>query len=137
MSAQPIPRMTPERYLEADRAAEFKSEYYDGQMYAMSGGTHPHGILICNFAAELRQALKLRACTVSTTEVRVRVSSTGLYTYPDIVVVCGDPAYADDQKDTILNPIVIIEVLSRSTEAHDRGPEFGQYRKIDSTSRHS
>ncbi|MDQ6704328.1 MAG: Uma2 family endonuclease [Acidobacteriota bacterium] len=132
MSANPAPRITPEQYLEAERSAEFKHEYYQGRIFAMSGGTHPHGVIICNFAGEMRQALKSRPCLVSTTDVRVRVSETGLYTYPDILVICGDPADADDRKDTILNPTVIVEVLSRSTEAHDRGFKFAQYWKLDS-----
>ncbi|MDQ6665415.1 MAG: Uma2 family endonuclease [Acidobacteriota bacterium] len=132
MSAKPIPQITPEQYLEAERCAEFKHEYYQGQIFAMSGGTHPHGIIICNFAGEMRQALKKRPCLVSTTDVRVRVSETGLYAYPDILAVCGDPAYADDRQDTVLNPTVIVEVLSKSTEAHDRGFKFAQYWKLDS-----
>ncbi|MGI8989663.1 MAG: Uma2 family endonuclease [Bryobacteraceae bacterium] len=132
MSAQPVPRITPEQYLEAERAAEVRHEYYQGRIFAMSGGTHPHAIVICNFAGELRQALKKRPCLVSTTDLRVRVSETGLYTYPDIVVVCGDPVYSDDQRDTLLNPTAIVEVLSKSTEGHDRGFKFAQYWKLDS-----
>ncbi len=132
MSAQAIPQLTPDEYLDIERSAERKSEYYNGRMDAMSGGTHPHAMVICNFAGELRQALKKTSCTVSTTELRLRVSPTGLYTYPDIIVVCGEPSYADDQKDTPLNPAVIVEVLSKSTEAHDRGFKFARYRTLPS-----
>ena len=132
MSAQPQPRLTPEQYLQIERAAEFRHEYYAGQMYAMSGGSHPHALIIMNLGAELRSALKKTRCLVSPTELRVRVARDGLYTYPDIVVVCGDPLYADDHVDTLLNPTLLIEVLSPSTEAHDRGFKSVQYRKLES-----
>jgi Uma2 family endonuclease len=125
-------RITPEQYLEAERVAEFKSEYYGGHVYAMAGGTYPHATIILNLGGELRQMLKQRPCTVTTSEARLRVSQGGLYTYPDVMVVCGDPKFADDQRDTVLNPILIVEVLSKSTEAHDRGFKFAQYRKLDS-----
>jgi Uma2 family endonuclease len=124
--------MTPDEYLEADRKARFRSEYYQGRMYAMSGGTYPHATVILNLAAELRQALRQTPCTVTASEARLRISVDGLYTYPDIMVVCGEARFADDQKDTVLNPAVIIEVLSKSTEAYDRGLKFAEYRKLDS-----
>jgi Uma2 family endonuclease len=132
MSAQALPKITPEQYLEAERAAEFKSEYYGGQMYAMAGGTYPHATIILNLGGELRQMLKQRPCIVTTSEARLRISQGGLYTYPDVMVVCGDPKFADNQRDTVLNPTLIVEVLSKSTEAHDRGFKFAQYRKLDS-----
>src|SRR5437879_890804 len=121
MSAQPQPRLTPEQYLEADRAAEIKSEYYDGHMWAMAGGTQVHGIIIGNMIAALVPAARRCGCIATPTEVRLRVSYAGLYTFPDIMVVCGQSRFADDQKDTVLNPILLVEVLSSSTEAHDRG----------------
>src|SRR5690242_18639278 len=129
MSAQPQPRLTPEQYLELERAArDVRSEYYNGRMYAMSGGTHPHAIIIGNLGSELRIALKKSPCVVTTSDMRVRVSKTGLYTYPDIVVVCDPPQYGDTHHDTILNPALIIEVLLPTTEAYDRGFKFAQYR---------
>lgn len=131
MSANPIVRMTPEEYLEAERKAEFKSEYYGGEVYAMAGGSYPHGIIIGNLCSELRQVLKGTSCIVTPTEVKLRVSG-GLYTYPDIMVVCEEPRFADDQKDTLLNPTVIIEVLSESTEAYDRGVKSTKCRALDS-----
>ncbi len=85
-----------------------------------------------NVGAELRQALKQRPCTVTPIDVRLRVSPTGLYTYPDVMVVCGEAKFADDQRDTVLNPTLIVEVLSKSSEGHDRGFKFAQYRKLDS-----
>jgi Uma2 family endonuclease len=133
MSAQPQPRLTPEQYLELERAAlDVRSEYYNGRMYAMSGGTHPHAIVIGNLGSELRIALKKGPCVVTTSDMRVRVSKTGLYTYPDIVVVCDPPQYGDGRHDTLLNPTLILEVLSPSTEGHDRGFKFAQYRTLES-----
>ena len=132
MSAQPHPSLTEEEYLKIERAAAFKSEYYDGRMYAMSGGSYPHGQIIPNLAAELRQALRGKGCSVTTSEVRIRVSPRGFYTYPDIAVVCGPPKFADDQADTLLYPTLLVEVLSPSTEAHDRGFKFAQYRQLES-----
>ena len=133
MSAQPQPRLTPEQYLEIERAAQdVRSEYYNGRMYAMSGGTHPHAIVIGNLARELGIALKKGPCVVTTSDMRVRVNKTGLYTYPDIVVVCDAPQYGDGRHDTVLNPALIVEVLSPSTEAYDRGFKFAQYRALES-----
>src|SRR5579863_5834819 len=132
MSASPHPRLTEEEYLRIERAAEFKSEFYDGRMYAMSGGSYPHGQIILNLAAELRNALRGKQCTATSSDIRVRVSKRGSFAYPDIAVVCGPPVFADNQKDTLLNPTLIVEVLSPSTEAHDRGLKFAQYRQIES-----
>ena len=132
MSAQAQVRITPEQYLEIERAAETRSEYFNGRMYAMSGGAHPHAIIIGNLACELGIALKKGPCVVTTSVMRVRVSGTGLYTYPDIVVVCDPPQYGDGRHDTVLNPTLIVEVLSPSTEAYDRGFKFAQYRTLES-----
>jgi Uma2 family endonuclease len=132
MSAHSQPRLTPEQYLELDRASELRNEYYKGRMYAMSGGTFNHAGIIGNFAFELKTALKGRPCFVTTNDVRVRISADGLYTYPDVVVVCGEPVFADERNDTLLNPALIVEVLSRTTEAYDRGFKFAQYRMIES-----
>ena len=111
---------------------DVRSEYYNGRVYAMSGGTHPHAIVNGNLGRELGIALKKGPCVVTTSDMRVRVSETGLYTYPDIVVVRDPPQYGDDRHDTVLNPDLIIEVLSPSTEAYDRGFKFAQYRALES-----
>jgi Uma2 family endonuclease len=132
MSAQPQPRLTPEQYLEIERAAQVRSEYYNGRMYALSGGTHPHAIVIGNLGSELHIALKKGPCVVTTSDMRVRVNKSGLYTYPDIVVVCDPPQYGDGRHDTVTNPTLIVEVLSPSTEAYDRGFKFAQYRMLES-----
>jgi Uma2 family endonuclease len=123
--------MTPEEYLAIERAAEFKSEYYDGQMFAMSGGTFPHVLTISNISYALRNGLPGRDCKVLSSDLRVRASGRA-YCYPDIAVLCESPRFADDQKDTLLNPVLLVEVLSPSTEAYDRGFKFSQYRKIES-----
>ncbi len=132
MSAQPQPSLTPEQYLEIERAAEFRNEYYNGHVYAMSGGSAPHGYIIANWVRRLGNALDKLPCRVAGSDLRVRVSPGGLYTYPDVVVVCGEPQYADGRIDTLLNPVLIVEVLSPSTEAYDRGFKFTQYRKLES-----
>jgi Uma2 family endonuclease len=125
-------RLTEEEYLKIERAAAFRSEYYDGHMYAMSGGSMPHAVVIANLTGELHAALKRTPCTVMSSDMRVRISPSRFYTYPDIVVVCGPPKVADDQNDTLLNPTILIEVLSPSTEAHDRGFKFLHYRRLES-----
>lgn len=132
MSAQAQPRLTPEQYLDAERSAELRHEYYDGHIYAMSGGLYQHGQIIGNLTTELNNALKSRPCSVVPNDLRLRVSPDGLYTYPDIIVICGEPRFADDQRDTLLNPALIVEVLSPSTEAYDRGFKSAQYRTVES-----
>lgn len=132
MSAQSIPRLTPEQYLEIERAAEFKSEYFAGRMYAMAGGTIPHAHVIANVIVALAQAVRDRPCIVVSSDARLGVSVEGLYTYPDLMVICGDPKFVDNRRDTVMNPSVIVEVLSKSTEGYDRGFKFAQYRRLES-----
>ena len=132
MSAQPHPRLTPEEYLALERAADTRHEYYDGQMYAMAGASFIHTVIIGNLSYALRSRIHDRGCFVLTQDLRTRVSPAGLYAYPDIVLVCEKPRFADNQQDTLLNPKVLIEVLSPSTEAHDRGFKFSEYRKLES-----
>jgi Uma2 family endonuclease len=132
MSAHPQPRLTPEQYLALERAAEFRSEYFDGVMYAMSGGSPFHSHINANLTAEFRNALRKRPCLVMPTDMRVRVGQGRLYCYPDLVIACAPRQFADDQKDTLLNPALIVEVLSPSTENYDRGDKAEQYRTIES-----
>ena len=132
MSTLPSRRLTPEEYLEIERRAQVKSEYYNGEMFAMAGARWAHNLVVGNTFAELRQQLRTRPCAVTPSDMRVQVQATGLYTYPDVVVVCGEPLFKDDQRDTLLNPTVIVEVLSKSTEGYDRGKKFVHYRRIDS-----
>src|SRR5277367_2416613 len=121
MIASPQTRITPEQYLEAERASESRSEYYNGYVYAMSGASLPHAIITGNIGQSLGNQLEKRPCLVITTDLKIRVSPQGLYAYPDVLVICGEPKLADKRNDILLNPTVIIEVLSPSTEAYDRG----------------
>jgi len=123
--------LTEEQYLALERAAEFKSEYFDGEMFAMSGASMRHADLQSNLHGELYTALGNKDCRVYGSDFRVRVSSR-MYTYPDISVVCGKPLLADNSRDALLNPVVVIEVLSPSTETHDRGLKLQHYRTIAS-----
>jgi Uma2 family endonuclease len=130
MAAQAIPLLTVDQYLEIERAAETKSEFHNGRMYAMSGGTFPHSRLGMNAGAALNVALKKGPCFVNSSDLRVRAGQ--IHTYPDVSVVCGEPKLADNYRDTLLNPTLVIEVLSPSTEAYDRGFKFAQYRQVES-----
>jgi len=98
----------------------------------MAGASPQHVLIVTNVAAELRNQLKKRPCTVYSTDLRVKISPTGLYTYPDVVVVCGKPQFNDEHEDTLLNPILIVEVLSESTADYDRGSKFAHYRMLES-----
>ncbi len=131
MSLQPKPYLSPEDYLALERCAEFKSEYFDGEIFAMAGASEPHNLIVANTLSEIRQQLKKRPCRAYANDMRVKVSPTGLFTYPDVVVVCGQAQFDDSQLDTLLNPILIVEVLD-STEAYDRGRKFEHYRKLES-----
>ena len=132
MSTHPKTRITPEEYLALERRAEIKSEYLDGEVFATSGTTLLHNIIVLNIATELNTQFMDRPCQVYSSDLRVKVSPTGLYTYPDIAAVCGEPQLEDDHFDTLLNPELIIEVLSDSTESYDRGKKFAHYRTIES-----
>jgi Uma2 family endonuclease len=132
MSSQAQQRYTPEEYLARERLAEYKSEYYAGDIFAMAGASRWHNLIVANVIGELRSQLKGRLCTTYPSDLRVKVSPTGLYTYPDVTVVCGEPQFEDTQQDTLLNPTLIVEVLSESTEAYDRGGKFAHYRKLAS-----
>lgn len=131
MASQTVPYVTPEAYLEAEREAEDKSEYYDGQVYAMSGGTRWHSLISVNLLAELKAALKDR-CEVHGSDMRLRVSATNAYTYPDVTVICGKPEFGGKGEDILLNPTLIVEVLSKSTERYDRRAKFFHYQTIQS-----
>ena len=124
--------LTAEEYLEIERKAEYKSEYYQGEMFAMAGASEAHNLLVWNLIRELGQQLRSRPCHAYPSDMRVRVSPDALYTYPDVVVVCGERQFLTEQKDTLLNPSLLVEVLSPSTEAYDLGRKFEHYRSIES-----
>jgi Uma2 family endonuclease len=129
MASNPLSKLTEGQYLAIERAAEFKSEFLNGEMFAMAGGTKQHGRLQGNLYSEIHALLRGSSCEVYSSDQRVKVSSSGFYTYPDISVVGGD---SDPAGDIILNPVVICEVLSPSTESYDRGLKFQHYRNIES-----
>ena len=124
--------LTPEEYLAKERKALTKSEYRDGRMYALPGASRKHNLIAIHVAGELYIQLKTRSCEIYPSDMRVKVSSAGLYTYPDVIVVCDEPQFDDSHFDTLLNPTVLIEVLSPSTAAYDRGDKFAAYQKLDS-----
>lgn len=132
MSTQPVRQLTPREYLAIERDCEAKHEYYRGEMFAMVGATRGHNRLTVNIAALLHGQLSERPCDFFVSDMRVKIDETGLYTYPDAVVTCEHPNFEDAELDTLLNPQVIIEVLSESTEKYDRGKKFEHYRQIES-----
>jgi Uma2 family endonuclease len=124
--------ITPQEYIENERQAEFRSEYFAGEIFAMSGATRTHNLIVRNISRRLDPQHEGHACEVYTNDMRVEVSPTGLYTYPDVVVVCGQPRFKDANEDTLLNPTVIMEVLSNSTASYDRGEKFEHYGMLSS-----
>ncbi len=132
MSTLLQPRSTPEEYLALERESPTKSEYVNGRIYAMGGASRRHNLISGNIFARLRTQLSGRPCEAYVNDMRVKVDATGLYTYPDVAVVCGQAKLEDDHFDTLLNPTLIVEVLSRSTEAYDRGEKFAHYRQLES-----
>lgn len=132
MSAIPKTKLTPQEYLEFERKSEIKHEYFNGEIFAMSGAKRRHNVIAWNIGGELRQKLKGNNCEAYPSDMRVFIPETGLYTYPDLVVVCDDPVFQDNVFDTLLNPVLLIEVLSETTESYDRGKKFQHYRSIES-----
>lgn len=130
MSALPKKLYSAEEYLALERAAEYKSQYYAGEIFAMAGGSPRHNLISANVSGELRALLKGRPCNVYPSDQRLKIPATGLYTYPDVSVVCGEAQF--DDVDLLLNPILLVEILSDSTEAFDRGKKFEHYRRIPS-----
>jgi Uma2 family endonuclease len=135
MTSQPkTTYLTPEEYLAIERQNEYKSEYIDGEMVAMTGASRRHNIIAVNITSSLDRQLTGRPCEIYANDMRVRIASRReyAYAYPDVVVVCGEPQFEDGHLDTLLNPTVLVEVLSESTERYDRGKKFSFYRAIGS-----
>jgi len=132
MSIRPKPYITPQAHLAAERTGEIKHEDYDGQVYAMAGASERHHLIAMNIGASLHGQLRRRTCTVYPSDLRIKVSPLGFYTYPDISAVCGAPQFEETHRDTLLNPTVLVEVLSPSTENYDRGRKFQFYRGLSS-----
>lgn len=126
------PYITEEEYLALDRASTTKHEYFHGRIYAMTGAKEPHNLINGNTLASLHSQLRRKPCRIYASDMRVKVTKTGLNTFPDIVIICGQPEFTDSTRDTVTNPVVIIEILSDSTERYDRGMKFQNYRTLDS-----
>ena len=129
---QPTTLLTPEEYLAVEREAETRSEYVDGVVCAMTGASLNHILIVTNLTIELGLQLRGRPCFVLSNEMRVRLPDSQRFFYPDVTAVCGELQFHDDRKDIILNPALVIEVLSPSTEAFDRGEKFHSYQRINS-----
>ena len=123
---------TPEEYLALERSAEVKSEYIDGQIVMMTGARKEHNTVTVNLVMHVGPRLRGGPCGIYAGDMRVRVADTDLYTYPDVIVVCGDPVFEDAELDTLLNPTVLFEILSPTTERYDRGEKFARYRRLAS-----
>ena len=132
MRAAKRERLTETQYFAIAEASLEKLEYLDGEVYAMSGGTAMHALIAINVATGLKARLGVGGCRVFSSDLRIHCLETGLYTYPDLSVVCGPLQYLGARRDTITNPVVVVEVLSPSTEAYDRGEKFEHYRRIAS-----
>lgn len=129
MSTAAVRLYTVTEYLAFERQSEEKHEFFDGRIFAMAGGTAPHNLICGNIYAELRNALRERPCRAFPSDMRLRCP-TGLYTYPDVSIVCGEPEYEDATRNVLLNPLMIVEVLSPSTENYDRVGKFKHYQSI-------
>jgi Uma2 family endonuclease len=134
MAALPKTLISPQEYLEQERKAEYKSEYLNGEVFAMSGAREAHVLIGTNLVTELSLALRDKPCRVYNSDLRLRVNPTGayLYCYPDITVTCEKPNFEDGELDTLLNPLFLIEILSDSTERRDRRVKAPLYRKLGS-----
>jgi Uma2 family endonuclease len=121
-----------EEYLYRERTAEYRSEFFRGETFAMAEASDNHNLIVLNSGAMLREQLKKRPCRVYPSDLKLRIEATGLYAYPDLSIVCGEPKLETDTRDVLLNPVVLVEVLSDSTEAYDRGKKFQHYRTIPS-----
>ena len=132
MSSHRKTLLTPGEYLKLERKSEIKHEYFDGEMFEMVGASRRHNLIAANVIRLLGNQLLDSPCNVYPSDMRVKVGTTGKYTYPDVVVACEEELFDDEEKDTLLNPVVIVEILSQSTEAYDRGKKFEQYQSIAS-----
>lgn len=132
MATQPIARFTVEQYLEAERASEFRSEYRNGEVIAMSGGSPGHALIAMDAGARLNEQLRGRPCAVAGSDLRLFCQHARVLTYPDLVVFCEPAVYQDGHNDTLVDATVIVEVLSPSTQNYDRGEKFRFYRGLPS-----
>jgi Uma2 family endonuclease len=132
MTAIQKPYLSEKEYLQEERKASFKSEYYKGEVFAMSGASKEHNKITGALIGQLFGHLKDKSCSVMPSDIRIYNPLNTLYTYPDVVVSCEDEKYSDEEFDTLLNPTIVIEVLSKTTQDYDRGTKFALYRSIPS-----
>lgn len=132
MQAPPTSPLDEAAYLELERSGSSRHEFLRGELYAMAGGSLQHSQLQVNLISLLHAALRDRPCVVNSSDLRIKIEETGLLTYPDVSVFCGAPRFVDGHQDTLLNPLLIAEVLSPSTESYDRGAKFAHYRQLES-----
>jgi len=132
MSSLPEFRLSPDEYLTRERTADCRSEYIDGYVVAMAGGSEAHNVIVGNLVTLLNIHLRDRPCRVFPSDMKVHRIDSKRYFYPDVTVVCGESQFIDDKKDVLLNPLLLIEVLSDDTENFDRGTKFTSYLRLDS-----
>lgn len=125
-------KMTEQQYLEFERTSAVRHEFFDGALYAMAGASEAHNLITVNLTAALHAVVRQRPCVVYASDMRIKIESAGLYTYPDVTVACGERRFLDERRDTLLNPLLVVEVLSESTERYDRGQKFEWYRTVPS-----
>lgn len=131
MPSQTTPTYSPQQYLALERDTQQKHEYLNGKIFAIGLANERHNLVVGNILASIHLQLRSTPCKVYSSDMRLKVSATGLYTYPDVVALCGEARFDDEQRDTLLNPSLVIEVLSTSTEGYDRGEKFAHYRRIE------
>ncbi len=132
MQPEPLQKITREAYLDLERKAEFKSEFFDGEIFVMAGASRKHNLILTNIISVLRNQLIDGPCNVYPSDMKVRVERINKYAYPDISIACEPEYFEDDHNDVLLNPVVVIEILSDSTEAYDRGQKFIHYQFVPS-----
>ena len=132
MQAQEQQQISPAEYLAGEREAEIRHEYFAGEVFAMAGASREHNLIATNIVRLLGNQLLDKSCSVFASDMKVKVKKKEKYSYPDIVVVCEQEEYEDEHNDVLLNPVVLIEILSDSTEAYDRGDKFSHYQGISS-----
>lgn len=130
--SQPRIHLTPEQYLSQERRSDIKSEYFNGEIFAMAGASREHNQISANLVRVLGNQLLDKPCSVYSSDMKVRIEKARKYTYPDIVIACQTERFEDEHRDVLLNPVVILEILSDSTEAYDRGRKFLHYQLLDS-----
>ncbi|MEX0700951.1 MAG: Uma2 family endonuclease [Planctomycetales bacterium] len=132
MSTAPKLKLTPREYAAIEERSEQRHEFFQGEMFAMAGASLPHNIIVSNISRRLNEQLEEGPCIAVGSDMRVKVDATGLYTYPDVVVLCEEPKFDEEVPNTLLNPVVLVEVLSESTAAYDRGKKSIHYRQVPS-----